>query len=65
MYQLTEDDWEWGTRTVDNLGPLTERQRDVLGRLLRKLHEGDSPGISGRCWLEQALHGTGWRRSAV
>lgn len=27
---------EWVARVVDSLGPLTQRQRDALGRLLRK-----------------------------
>src|SRR6266404_3174285 len=34
-YQLADDDREWVARVVDSLGPLTQRQRDALGRLLR------------------------------
>jgi hypothetical protein len=34
-YELTDDDREWIRRTVDRLGPLTSRQRDLLGQLLR------------------------------
>ncbi|HEX2743336.1 MAG TPA: hypothetical protein VHN16_02900 [Streptosporangiaceae bacterium] len=33
-YQLAGDDWEWVMRTVDGLGSLTNRQRDLV-RLLR------------------------------
>ena len=35
-YQLSDDDREGVARVVDSLGPLTQRQRDTLGRLLRK-----------------------------
>jgi hypothetical protein len=35
-YQLSDDDREWVARVVDGLGPPTQRQRDALGRLLRK-----------------------------
>ena len=35
-YQLSDDDWQWVARTVDRLGPLTDRQRDILALLLRK-----------------------------
>ena len=35
-YQLSDDDWQWVARTVDSLGPLTDRQRDILALLLRK-----------------------------
>lgn len=34
-YELCEDDREWVARTVSRLGPLTDRQRDTLARLLR------------------------------
>jgi hypothetical protein len=34
-YDLSEDDRQWVTRTVASLGPLTDRQRDILGLLLR------------------------------
>jgi hypothetical protein len=34
-YQLSDDDREWVARVVDGLGPLTERQRDMLALLLR------------------------------
>ncbi len=29
-YQLSDDDWQWVARMVDSLGPLTDRQRDIL-----------------------------------
>jgi hypothetical protein len=32
---LSEEDRQWVTRTVASLGPLTDRQRDILGLLLR------------------------------
>jgi hypothetical protein len=35
-YELTDEDREWVRRTVDNLPPLTDRQRDVLALLLHK-----------------------------
>ncbi|MGH3189165.1 MAG: hypothetical protein ACRDPY_21820 [Streptosporangiaceae bacterium] len=35
-YQLSDDDREWVARTVDGLGPLTDRQRDMLALLLRQ-----------------------------
>lgn len=34
-YELCEDDREWIARTASRLGPLTDRQRDTLARLLR------------------------------
>jgi hypothetical protein len=34
-YELCEEDREWVTRTAGSLGPLTDRQRDTLARLLR------------------------------
>jgi hypothetical protein len=33
---LGEDDHDWIRRVADSLGPLTDRQRDILGRLLRR-----------------------------
>lgn len=33
---LSADDREWVERTAASLGPLTDKQRDLLGRLLRK-----------------------------
>jgi len=35
-YQLSDDDWQWVARMVDSLGPLTDRQRDILALLLRE-----------------------------
>ncbi len=35
-YDLSADDREWVERTAASLGPLTDKQRDVLGLLLRK-----------------------------
>jgi len=35
-YDLCEDDREWAEQAADRLGPLTDRQRDILGRLLHK-----------------------------
>jgi len=35
-YDLSADDWEWVERTAASLGPLTDKQRDILGLLLRK-----------------------------
>jgi hypothetical protein len=34
-YELTDEDREWIRRTAASLGPLTSRQRDLLGQLLR------------------------------
>lgn len=34
-YDLSADDLDWVERTVAALGPLTDKQRDALGRLLR------------------------------
>jgi hypothetical protein len=34
-YDLSEEDRQWISRTVASLGPLTDRQRDILGLLLR------------------------------
>jgi hypothetical protein len=34
-YDLSADDREWVERTAASLGPLTDRQRDILGLLLR------------------------------
>ena len=34
-YDLCDDDREWVARTASRLGPLTDRQRDILARLLR------------------------------
>jgi len=33
--ELTEEDREWARRTVADLPPLTDRQRDILALLLR------------------------------
>ena len=33
---LSADDREWVERTAASLGPLTGRQRDILGLLLRR-----------------------------
>jgi hypothetical protein len=33
--ELTEEDHEWARRIVAGLPPLTDRQRDILARLLR------------------------------
>jgi hypothetical protein len=35
-YDLSGDDREWVERTAAGLGPLTDKQRDALGLLLRK-----------------------------
>jgi hypothetical protein len=35
-YDLSADDREWVERTAASLGPLTDKQRDILGLLLRK-----------------------------
>jgi len=35
-YDLSADDREWVERTAASLGPLTDKQRDTLGLLLRK-----------------------------
>ena len=35
-YELSADDREWVERTAAGLGPLTDKQRDLLGLLLRK-----------------------------
>jgi len=35
-YDLSPDDREWVERTAASLGPLTDKQRDILGLLLRK-----------------------------
>ena len=35
-YELSEEDREWARRMVAGLPPLTDRQRDLLGLLLRK-----------------------------
>jgi hypothetical protein len=35
-YDLSADDREWAERTAASLGPLTDKQRDILGLLLRK-----------------------------
>lgn len=35
-YDLSADDQDWVERTAASLGPLTDRQRDILGLLLRK-----------------------------
>jgi hypothetical protein len=35
-YDLSADDREWVERTAAGLGPLTDKQRDILGLLLRK-----------------------------
>jgi hypothetical protein len=35
-YDLSADDREWVERTASSLGPLTDKQRDILGLLLRK-----------------------------
>lgn len=37
-YDLSEGDREWVERTAANLGPLTDKQRDILGILLRRHH---------------------------
>jgi hypothetical protein len=34
-YDLSEEDSQWISQTVASLGPLTDRQRDILGLLLR------------------------------
>ncbi len=34
-YDLSGDDREWVERTAAGLGPLTDKQRDILGLLLR------------------------------
>ena len=33
-YELCDDDRDWVTRIADSLGPLTDRQRDILARRL-------------------------------
>src|ERR1022692_1609022 len=35
-YDLSADDRDWVERTAASLGPLTDKQRDILGLLLRK-----------------------------
>ncbi len=35
-YDLSADDREWVERTAASLGPLTDKQRDILGLLLHK-----------------------------
>ena len=35
-YDLSDDDREWVDQTVASLGTLTDRQRDILGVLLRQ-----------------------------
>ena len=35
-YDLSADDREWVERTAASLGPLTDKQRDILGLLLRQ-----------------------------
>jgi hypothetical protein len=35
-YDLSAEDREWVERTAASLGPLTDKQRDILGLLLRK-----------------------------
>jgi hypothetical protein len=35
-YDLSADDREWVERTAASLGPLTDKQRDTLGLLLRQ-----------------------------
>jgi len=35
-YDLCADDREWVERIAVSLGPLTDKQRDILGLLLRK-----------------------------
>ena len=35
-YDLSADDREWVERIAASLGPLTDKQRDILGLLLRK-----------------------------
>ena len=35
-YDLSADDWEWVERTAAGLGPLTDKQRDILGLLPRQ-----------------------------
>jgi hypothetical protein len=35
-YELSDEDREWARRTAASLPPLTSRQRDRLGMLLRK-----------------------------
>lgn len=34
-YDLSAGDREWVERTAASLGPLTDKQHDILGRLLR------------------------------
>ena len=34
-YDLSAEDREWVERTAARLGPLTDKQRDILGLLLR------------------------------
>jgi len=35
-YDLSAEDREWVERTAASLGPLTDKQRDILGLLLRQ-----------------------------
>jgi hypothetical protein len=35
-YDLSADDREWVERTAASLGPLTDKQRDILSMLLRR-----------------------------
>jgi len=35
-YDLSAEDREWVDRTAASLGPLTDKQRDTLGLLLRR-----------------------------
>jgi hypothetical protein len=44
-YGLSADDRDWVERTAASLGPLTDKQRDALGRLLRtRVGSGCRPG---------------------
>jgi hypothetical protein len=45
-YDLSAGDREWVERTAASLGPLTDRQRDTLGRLLRK--RAGAGGVCGQ-----------------
>jgi hypothetical protein len=35
-YDLSDDEREWVSRTVDSLGPLTEHDREFLGMILHR-----------------------------
>jgi hypothetical protein len=37
-YDLCEEDREWVARIASGLGPLSDRQRDILARLLHTRH---------------------------